>query len=525
MGATRLALKTNDQPMARGNFDRGADTASLLLRKHLPNEANPVTCPALATPLRESRCSLRLPLFFLLLIATCGLANAGTPKEKPLPCGLTDAEAASLNGDTSTDIHAVSNYSNTMYGLLQAGKFEQLDCLADSARSHKETFSGGLWKIHAVYSGLASPRLHPTQEDWTRHIESLQRWLAARPESITARVALAECYVGYGWDARGNGLGDSVSESGWKLLAERAAKARQLLEQSAPANKDPEWFVAMQDVALAQGWEPDARQALLDQGVKFEPAYYYYYRSYAYSILPKWGGEDGEVATFLQKAADHIGGDAGDMMYFRVATTLLCACQSDQELNLSWRRIQKGFAAVENQNGPSLANWNNLAHLAQSFGDAYVADKMFAKIGDQWSEDVWKAESSFESSKEWAKHMAPMMARQRIAEEPAEANLQTPEGQRYKSAMEEKIHTLLQVCSAESAANAPGTYELLIKVGKAGTVDDVMGLGFSPAAFCLHNKLAEFRQAKQVVFPPPPQPDYWVRFDVVSENAAAAALK
>ena len=478
---------------------------------------------SLSLSLHQSR-SLSLPLLFLL-ITTCGFANADTPKAKSLPCGLTDAEAAGLSGDASTDIHAVSNYSNTMYGLLKAGKFEQLDCLTDSVRSHKETFSGGIWKIHAIYGGLATPPQHPTQVDWTRHIESLQRWLAARPESITARVALAECYVRYGWDARGNGLGDSVSDSGWRLLTERAAKARQLLEQSPVPATDPEWFAAMQEVALAQGWRPDARQALFDQAAKLEPAYYYYYRSYAYSILPKWGGEDGEVATFLQKAADQLGGDAGDMMYFRVATTLLCACQSDQELNLSWRRIQKGFAAVENQNGPSLANWNNLAHLAQSFGDAYVADKMFAKIGDQWSEDVWKAESSFESSKEWAKHMAPMMARQRIAEEPAEANLQTPEGQRYKSAMEEKIHTLLQVCSAESAANAPGTYELLIKVGKAGTVDDVMGLGFSPAAFCLHNKLAEFRQAKQVVFPPPPQPDYWVRFDVVSENPAAAALK
>ncbi len=182
-----------------------------------------MTCPALAMPSRGSRCFLSLPLFSLLLIATFGFASTEPPKAKTLPCGLADAEAAGLDGDTSTDIHAVSNYSNTMYGLLQAGKFEQLDCLADSVRSHKETFSGGLWKIHAVYSGLASPRLHPTQEDWTRHIESLQRWLAARPESITARVALADD-VGDGWDARGKGLGDSVSESGWKLLAERTAK-------------------------------------------------------------------------------------------------------------------------------------------------------------------------------------------------------------------------------------------------------------------------------------------------------------
>ncbi len=103
--------------------------------------------------------------------------------------------------------------------------------------------------------------------------------------------------------------------------------------------------------------------------------------------------------------------------------------------------------------------------------------------------------------------------------------METPEGQRYKSEIQERINTLLQSCSVAAAANAPGKYELLLEVGKAGTVDDVMGLGFSPAAFCLHNKLAEFRQANQVVFPPPPHPDYWAGSNVVSENAAAAALK
>jgi hypothetical protein len=121
-------------------------------------------------------------------------------------------------------------------------------------------------------------------------------------------------------DARGTGFADTVTESGWKLFKGRTAKSRQILEQaSALSAKDPEWYAAMQDVALAQSWEPAARQALFEQAVKFEPAYYYYYRIYANSILPKWGGKDGEVSKFLQKAADQIGGDAGDNLYFRVA--------------------------------------------------------------------------------------------------------------------------------------------------------------------------------------------------------------
>ncbi len=466
-------------------------------------------------------------MFSLLLLLVCGFARAEVPNAKPSSCALTAMESAGLSGDASADIHDVSNYSKIITGLLRAEKFEQLDCVADSVRSHKEKFAGGMWKLHAIYSGLEKPPLHATQADWAAHMETLQRWVSTKPDSITARIALAESYVSYGWDARGEGYADTVSESGWKLLAERSAKAREVLEEaSALSDKDPEWYVAMQQVAQGQSWEPDARQALLEQAIKFEPAYYYYYRLYADSILPKWGGEEGEVERFLQESADQVGGDAGDGLYFRVAATLFCGCQNDQQLKLSWPRIQKGFAAVEKQNGPSPENWNQLAHMAIVFQDALVADKMFTKIGDQWSEDLWRASSSFESAKQWAKEVVPMMAKKHDAEEFVETSLRTPEGKKYNAAFAETVQTWAQSCLKEMGSNDLGDSELLLKIGKEGTIEDTTGSGtMSPFTQCLGHKLMEFKVSQHVVLAPPPQADYWVRFDFKSEHPAAAALK
>jgi len=206
-----------------------------------------VTCPVSATPApRPCRShSVAMSIFLMsifLLIAACGFASAEISKAKPSRCALTDAETADLNGDASIDIHAVSNFSKTIYSLLTAGEFEQLDCIADSARSHKETFPGGMWKIHAVYSRLEKPPVHPTQEDWDIHMQLVRKWVLSRPESITARIALAESYVNYGWDARGPGFASTVSASGWRLLAERTAKAKQILEETSFLSaKDPEW--------------------------------------------------------------------------------------------------------------------------------------------------------------------------------------------------------------------------------------------------------------------------------------------
>lgn len=512
--------------MARGNFNRSANPAKLLTEKASLYEASLVTYSGFSITLRNSCRFHPIPVLLVILIVACEFTSADVSKTKTSPCALTDAEVAGLNGDASTNVHAVSDYSKTIYTLFKAAKFEQLDCLADSARSHKETFPGGLWKIHAIYSGLARPPLHPTEEDWVAHIELLQRWVSTRPESITARVALAESYTRYGEDARGTGFADTVSESGWRLFNERTAKAKQILEQaSVLSTKDPEWYVAMQDVALYQSWEPNARQALLEQAIKFEPAYYYYYRLYANSILPKWGGEEGEVAEFLQKAADKIGGDAGDILYFRVAGTLICGCQTDQKLNLSWPRIMRGFDAVEKQNGAAPENWNLLAHMAISFRDPDVAGKMFTRIGDQWSDNVWQNSPDFESAKQWAKQMAPIVARKRAAEEPAESNLRTPEGQRYNTAFADQIHTWMQPCVEELKGSDLGNFELLIKVGKEGTIEEITGGGNSPLMSCLGHKINDFRLSKQAVFPPPPQPDYWVRYDFNSENSTSASLK
>ena len=404
---------------------------------------------------------------------------------------------------------------------MNARKFAQLDCLANLARSHKERFPGGLWKIHTIYLGLEKPLLHPTPEDWNRRIERLQQWVSTRPESITARVALAEAYVSYAWDARGDGLSDTVSKSGWKLFDQRTTKSKQILKEALVlSTKCPEWYVAMQRVALAQGWQLSARQALLDEAVKFEPAYYYYYRLHATSVLPKWGGEKGEVETFVAKSADAVGGGAGDILYFQVSSYLLC-CQYDEELKLSWPRIQRGFELLEKQSGASPENWNLMARAAASFNDPAVVNKMLSRMGDQWSREIWQTSAYFESIKDWAQQLASLMNEPTAEEKAADANRHTAEGQRYQAAVDEKIHSLLQPC-LQSAANETAKFEILLNIDKAGMVGQISTVGMSQVGSCLLGKMGEFRQHNQPAFTPPPRPYYWVRFDLNPGSSPSA---
>lgn len=453
--------------------------------------------------------------FGLLLAAGGFLIVTGAQKPGPEVCKASNVDLPGLTGDDSTDGHAVATYTQTIAQLFQEEKFEQLDCIAYMERSGKRKFSGGLWKLHNFYNGLDSPQLHATESDWKVHLKRLRRWESQEPDSITARVALAHSYISYGWVARGEGASDTVSDDGWKLFTERIGAARKILEKASKLTaKCPEWYVAMQDVALAQGWDVAQAKDLLDQAVAFEPNYYYYYRMHANFLQPKWYGKTGDSEQFAEAAADRVGGGAGDILYFQMAAAMICHCGEEVQLNLmSWPRIQRGFDALEQQSGASMTNLNLLSFMAIKNKDAVTADKAFARIGSERNEDTWRSQKYFETSRTWAAQIAPSMAWRTSLEEAADVNLRSADGPGYKTAFNRQFEGMAQKCM-QVPRRDDEKFEMLIRVSKEGGIEQVLTNPSTPVSNCLMQSLVEFQVAKATPFPVPPTPSYWLRLDL-----------
>jgi hypothetical protein len=455
----------------------------------------------------------------LLILVRTGLSSAAEQRANSNPCNISESDAAGLDGDLSVDIHALHNFTDTAARILKEEKFAELDCLADHARSGKERLPGGLWRIQLLYEGLRQPvpyPMHATQEDWTYLLQRLQKWVEARPESITARVALALAYLDYAHDARGSGYANTVSDSGWKLFEKRTAEAKRILEEASTlATKCPEWYVAMQMVSINQGWSVAEARALFEEANKFEPEYYIYARDLAYYLLPKWSGDAGDTEKFVQETADRIGGDKGDILYFQVAAADYVICGCDDNPRLSWDRIKRGFEASEKHYGVSMLNLNRIAYLATYFGerDPIYADKIFTRIGEQWDEKTWGSKEDFEKMKQWVSAVAPMAAQERVIEEQAEANEQTSEGARYKVAFEKTYRELLQKCvltDGGSVTQWEGKFRTLTNLGANGTVEKFGIQSMGPVVTCLGKKLQSFQQKNATPFPAPPHAAYWV---------------
>jgi Domain of unknown function (DUF4034) len=472
--------------------------------------------------LRKSRRAayfgLLLPLFFSASVK----AQTQTPAVVPTSRVACAVSEPGIEGPT--DVQDLKEYSSTIANLLVQERFDDLDCIAHQARISKTRLPGGTWKLVAIYNALEAPIGHATEQDWKEHLIPLEHWVAAKPDSITARVALANTYVSYAWDARGSGYSDTVTINGWDLFNQRLQKATDILgEASSLQEKCPEWYLIMQHIAQGQGWDLEQENALFQKAIAFEPEYYSYYRVQAVLLLPKWFGEAGDAAAFASKVADQIGGKKGDILYFQIAAKLACSCDDPQLKGMSWERIQKGFAATEEAFGTSIINLNSFALIAVNFQDYYVADAAFKRIGENWDKDVWTTEAWFNQNRDNAAQMGPVQARNRQAQQEGEANMKTTEGQAYRKEVERKMATFEQTCVDQTKGNM-GTFEINLKIGEHGSAEDARGKQ-APDNFglCLLKALYVTYANKQTPFPPPPRASYWVPLVLDPSTFAASA--
>ena len=470
-----------------------------------------------------------------MLALASQLAVAADQKLNANPCKLDETEVEGLSHDMNADVLASREYAASIGQMLQREQFEKLDCLADQVRSTKERFSGGHWKIHELYRGVSEPvqypATHATQEDWNQLFRLLEQWQAKQPKSITPRVALAQAYIGYAFDARGNGFSNTVSDSGWKLFEERIAKARLTLEKAAALPVTcPEWYVAMLLVAQNQSWEISEARALYDEAERHEPGYYYDARVFATYLLPKWSGQAGDTQHFIEEVSDRIGGDQGDILYFQIASSDYVVCGCEDSPKLARERIVRGLEASEKRFGVSMWNLNRGAYLAIYYGppDAIVADKFMSRIGDQWDQETWEKKEKFDTMKEWAAKSAPFQIKKLQMEATADANSKTPEGIRYHASVEKTYREVLQECARTDSAGIDtwqGKFEVLVTIGAQGTIEDNKIYAMGPVVVCAYHKLLNLKQQQAKAFPAPPQAPYLVRLDLDWADFAPVASR
>jgi hypothetical protein len=338
---------------------------------------------------------------YLILCSAFGYSKQQQAPSSILPFTVTTV----LTPETKELVHIRSQVST----FLKGKDYDKLDELAAKLRSSKDHYPDGFWKLNEVYYALAvSNNIYGLEmfnnipdTSFENRLAELQDWVKAKPESITARVALANVQVDYAWDARGGDHADKVKDEGWHLFGERLNEAaKTLLEITNMNDKCPTYWTLMISVGLGKQLPKEQLEDIFNQAIASEPDFVGYYVSRANFLLPRWYGSKGEWENELAKSADKMGGDDGDALYAQVVWSLNRHTYFDnifKENNLSWPRVKKGFEVLERRYPNSLAVKNEGAYLAVFARDAQGAREFFDETKGQMDKTIWKSQGEFRS--------------------------------------------------------------------------------------------------------------------------------
>jgi hypothetical protein len=282
-------------------------------------------------------------------------------------------------------------------------KFDQLEQRAASLRAAKETFGNGSWKIFQFYQSFHCGDDEPDTL-WQLHDRIHQEWIAAKPESVTAKIAYADFLADYAWRARGTSYANKVTQDGWKVFGERLAAAGEVLKEATKLpDKDPMLARVFMTVALGQGWPKPVYDTLLEKARAGEPTFFSYEIARAYSLLPRWYGEPGEWEAFADEAAARPNG-LGLEIYARIVMEQRRYHDNVfGETKASWPKTREGLEILRKKYPEAVEFVNATALLAALAKDRELSKQMFDQLGDTYVVSFWRKPERFARFRDWAR--------------------------------------------------------------------------------------------------------------------------
>lgn len=277
---------------------------------------------------------------------------------------------------------------------LENRRFDELEADAKEMREKKENFVDGGPKSFQFYYTFGTGG--ESEEVWQQHDKLHQEWIAAKPDSITARIAHAAFLNVYAWRARGSGYANTVGEENFRIFRERLEKSAQILEAARKLpEKDRHWWHQLMTVALGQSWPKPLFEKLIAEAHAFDHAFYMIDDSRVYSLLPRWLGEPGEWEAYAEAAAARPDGLGAESYARMVNSVSIYYDNVFRETKANWPKTREGLEIIRQKFPFSLYWINASAKLATQGEDWPLAMEMFRRIGNNALNPVWYGNKNF----------------------------------------------------------------------------------------------------------------------------------
>ncbi len=310
---------------------------------------------------------------------------------------------------TQPELEQRAIISDTVGRWFQAENFAEIEHFADEVRTKNLRTSSGLWVIGLVYGGIDSIANYREVKDdagWDRLEGRAQRWIAAYPASVTAKIAYAWILENRAWFYRGGGYANTVSEKQFDAFHQQIEEAKKYDEATRDiAAIDPNWYLRyLATLRLQKGGKEEEFERTFEEATKAFPDYYPNYFEAVTYYLPKWHGDAYEVERFARRVMKSRDKRTGQMLYARI---YWYASQSQFKNAIflasvaRWNDMRDGFKAIV-ADYPDQWNINNYAKFACLVGDERTTREAFGLMKGDPIESAWPSTAQYRSCEQLA---------------------------------------------------------------------------------------------------------------------------
>lgn len=203
--------------------------------------------------------------------------------------------------------------------LLAEGNYAELERIANELRAKRSKYANGRGKDWKFYWIPLKDNHHAmSEEDYRQAFIKVEAWLQATPDSVAARLMLANLYHHYAFLARGGAYAAETADEKLRMFTERSQKARQYLDEIAadPTHVDNVHRRLQIETAKGIGEKPDIQ--LVYDGLQSDPLNMELVHGMAICLLPRWYGDPGELEEFADEIVRRTERDCGAFQYLTV---------------------------------------------------------------------------------------------------------------------------------------------------------------------------------------------------------------
>ena len=254
---------------------------------------------------------------------------------------------------------------------------------------------------------------HMESNDRNRVIESvievdgrpkaLDKWLGERPHSAMAHIVSGLHYIHWAWEARGGGLGSTVSDKGIGLFFERLFMAKEQLERAIELeNKYADPYVGLMTIAMGTGIEREAIWSYFAKALVHCENHYSAHSSMINAVAEKWGGEEGEMFVVAHQAASkakegsHLAGIIAEAHIEQWLYLLMC--EEDEQAAIYFREqsvrddLRNAYEKIRKtglETAEHIQAFNNYAFCFYMADLNSLAKEVIVKLDGNYVEHPW----------------------------------------------------------------------------------------------------------------------------------------